>query len=92
MAELNESFSPIDFLSTTTSNLLMLCKDLRELEPNYNPDHVIVGSFKITSFLTNPKTWYNCAHNVVMPEIISRYLRLNLTFVTPQFRCDNGLC
>ena len=54
MPELSEGFSAIDFISTTSSNLLMLCKDLRELEPNHNPDDLIDGSFKITSFLTNP--------------------------------------
>ena len=56
----NGDISPIDLLSTTSSNLLMLCKDIRELEPNYNPNDIIDGSFKITSFFNNSKTWYDC--------------------------------
>ena len=91
MSERNQDFSPIDFLSTMSINLLMLCKDLRELEPNHNPNDVIDGSFKITSFLSNPKAWYNCAENVVIPEIISRYLHLNLTFVTPNHDFDGTM-
>ena len=91
MTELIKSISSTDFLSTTSSNLLMLCKDLRELEPNHNPDDVIDGSFKITSFLNNSKAWYNCAENVVLPEIISRYLYLNLTFVIPNHDFDGTM-
>ena len=91
MAELLDGISPIDLLSATSSNRLILCKDLRELEPNHNPDHPINGSFKITSFLNNPKTWFNCAENVLMPEIISRYLHLNLTFVTPNHDFDGTM-
>ena len=67
MGELNEGFSAIDFLSMRSSNRLMLCKDLRELEPNHNPDD---NSFKITSFLSNPKTWYDCASNVLLSEFV----------------------
>ena len=78
MTVLIEAISPTDFFSTTSSNILMFCKDLRELEPNHNPDDVIDGSFRITSYLSNPKAWYNCAKNVFVPEVISRYLRLNL--------------
>ena len=91
MGELNEGFSVHDFLSTTSINLLLLCKDLRKLEQNYNPNYVIDGSFKITSFLSNPKAWYNCAENVVIPEIISHYLHLNLTFVTPNHDFDGTM-
>ena len=36
MGEFNKGLSVIDFLSTTSSSLLMLCKDLKQLEPNYN--------------------------------------------------------
>ena len=91
MVHLNKDFSTIDFLTMTSSNLLMLCKHLKELQPNHNPDHVIDGSFKITSFLSNPKSWYNCAENVVIPEIISRYLHLNLSFVTPNHDFDGTM-
>ena len=85
------NISPVDFLSTTSSNLLLLCKDLRELEPNYIPNEVIDGSFKITSFFNNSKTWYNCGFNIALPEIISRYLHLNLTFVTPNNDFDGTM-
>ena len=91
MTQLNEGISPIDFLSTTSSNLLMLCKELRELDPKHDPNDVIDGSFKITSFLNNPKAWYNCAENVVIPEIISHYLHLNLTFVEPNNDLDGTM-
>ena len=91
MTELNEGISSIDFLSATSSNSLMLCKDLRELEPNYNPNDIIDGSFKITSLLTKSKNWFNCAGNVVMPEIISHYLHLNLTFATPNNDFDGTM-
>ena len=91
MDEFDEGISPIDFLSITSSNLLMLCKDLKDLGTNHNPDHVIDGSFKITSFLINPKSWYNCAENIVIPEMISRYLHLNLTFVTPNHDFDGTM-
>ena len=91
MTESNENISPIDFLSVTSSNRLVLCKDLKELEPNHNPDHVIDGSFKITSFLTNLNTWYDCDSNVVIPEIISHYLHLNISFVTPNHDFDGTM-
>ena len=91
MNKFNENISPIDFFSMLSINRLILCKDLRELEPNHNPGDIIDGSFKITSFLTNPNTWYDCDSNVVMPEIISRYLRLNLTFVTPNHDFDGTM-
>ena len=91
MNDINENISLIDFLSLTSSNRLMLCKDLRELESNHNPNDVIDGSFKITSFLTNPNAWYDCDSNVVLPEIISRYLHLNLSFVTPNHDFDGTM-
>ena len=91
MNEINENFSPIDFLSMASANRLMLCKDLKELESNHNSDDVIDGSFRITSFLSNPKAWYNCAENVVIPEIISRYLHLNLSFITPNHDFDGTM-
>ena len=91
MSEFNEGFSAIDFLSKTSTNLLMLCKDLRELESNHHHDNMIDGSLKITSFLNNPKTWYDCNSNVVIPEIISHYLHLNLTFVTPNHNFDGTI-
>ena len=86
-----EGFSSTDFLSIAKSNLLINCKDLRKLEPNHNPNDVIGGSFKITSFLNNSKSWYHCVENVVIPEIISHYLRLNITFVTPNHDFDGTM-
>ena len=91
MSELNQGISSIDILSTTSSNLLMLCKDLSELKPNHNPDDVIDSSFKITSFLGKSKPWYACTSNIVFPEIITRYLHLNLTFVTPNHDFDRTM-
>ena len=88
---MNEYMSITDFLSITSSNRLMLCKNLKDLEPNHNPDVVIDGSFKITSFSSNPNTWYNCAENIVLLEIISHYLHLNLTFVTPNHDFDGTM-
>ena len=91
MNEIDEDISPIDFLSMTSSNRLMLCKDLKELEANHNYDDVIDSSFKITSFLGKSKPWYACTSNIVFPEIISRYLHLNLTFVTPNHDFDRTM-
>ena len=91
MSELDEGVSIIDFLSTTSCNLLMLCKDLTELKLNHDHDYLIDGSFKNTSFLNNRKTWYSYNSNIVISEIISRYLHLNLTFVTPNRDFDGTM-
>ena len=65
-----KNISSNDFLSTTSSNLLMLCKDLRELQPNHNTDHVIDGSFKIT-LLTFSVTFIQIKQSII--ETSSRY-------------------
>ena len=88
---MDDSISPADFFSLSSSNLLMLCKDIRELKPNHNPNDKFDGSFKITSFFNNSKTWYNRGLNIILPDIISRYLHLNLTFVTPNRDFDGTM-
>ena len=88
---MDDSISPADFFSLSSSNLLMLCKDIRELKPNHNPNDKFDGSFKITSFFNISKMWYNCGHNIVIPEIISHYLHLNLSFVTPNHNFDGTM-
>ena len=61
----------------TSSNLIILCKDIRKLEPNHKSSDIINGSFKITALLAKPNTWYDCSSNVAFPEIIGHYLNLN---------------
>ena len=88
---MDEGISPALFFSMVSSNRLMLCKDLRELKSNHNRNDKFDGSFKITSFFNISKMWYNCGHNTVIPEIISHYLRLNISFVTPNHNFDGTM-
>ena len=70
---------------------LMYCKNHQELDPNYKNSTQLIGSFKITHSYSNAKSWNYCGYYTELPEIISHYLRLNLTFIIPNHDFDGTL-
>jgi hypothetical protein len=46
-------------------------------------DDQIKGSLKVSTLYHDQSTWYNFDFNAALPEIISHYLGLNLSFVVP---------
>ena len=67
---------------------LLYCKHYSNFNPKH-PNHIIIEeSFRMTSKFKNPKSWFSCGINIVRPEIISHYLHLNLSFVTPTHDFD----
>jgi hypothetical protein len=52
------------------------------LSSHLNVDQ-IKGSFKVSTLYHDQSTWFNYDFNGELPEIISHYLGLNLTFVVP---------
>ena len=90
MTEEGQGFSFTDLRSFSSwIDKLMYCKYLSELNPNHKNATQIIGSFKVTTIF--PKTLTRCRYFVELPEIISYYLRLNLTFVKPNNDFDGSL-
>ena len=90
MTEEGQGFSFTDLRSFSSwIDKLMYCKYLSELNPNHKNATEIIGSFKVTTIF--PKTLTRCRYFVELPEIISYYLRLNLTFVKPNNDFDGSL-
>ena len=75
---------------------LMYCKNYMELDPKYKNGIQSIGSFRVTHSYSNSKSWSYCGYYVELPEIISHYLLLNLSFVKPnhdfngKLGCYNG--
>ena len=77
-------------LSPPWQKNILNCKTLNQLNSNLNPD-IINGSFRITAKYKYPKSWYDCAMNIELPEIIGNYLRLNLSFIKPNHDFDGTI-
>ena len=76
---------------------ILNCKSFNKLNSNLNSD-IISGSFRITAKFKNPKSnesihksMFDCGINVELPEIISRYLGLNLSFIKPNDDFDGTI-
>lgn len=82
MSEGKFSFSSLRLLASWVDQL-MYCKSQLELNPNHNYGTQLIGSFRATNVYRDEKLWTYCGYNVELPEIISHYLRLNLTFIKP---------
>ena len=62
---------------------LMYCKNHEELDPKYKNGTKLIGSFRVTYTNSNSKSWNYCGYYTELPEIISYYLQLSLSFVKP---------
>ena len=76
---------------------ILHCSFFSQLNSNLNFD-VISGSFRITAKYKNPKSAgiihrskYDCGINIELPEIISHYLGLNLSFIKPNDDFDGTI-
>ena len=58
-------------------------KFYNELTSNLKAGDHIEGSFRVTTLYNDPSSWWGYDFNPVIPELISHYLRLNLTFIEP---------
>jgi hypothetical protein len=56
--------------------------DYQELKSDLEQDE-IEGQFRVTTFQREKASWWNGGFYAEIPEIISHYLKLNLTFVAP---------
>ena len=70
---------------------LLHCKHYSNFDPKHRNEDIIKEHFRVTSKFENPKSWFNCGINILLPEIISHYLHLNLSFVTPTHDFDGHL-
>ena len=82
MMELKSSFTNLLSL-TSWAGLLLDCKEYQKLNTYHNADDQLNGSFRVTTFFKNPSSWFSCNKNSALPQLISHYLHLNLTFVKP---------
>ena len=85
-----DGISAVDFLSTTSLNKLINCKYLKDLNANLKPGEVINGSFRIFSADNNIQD-FHCGIHPELPEIISHYLYLNLSYVTSDLFTDRNI-
>ena len=74
---------PILLFFTSWADSFLYCKKYQDLIQNHKPDERLNGSFRITTFYKYPKAWLSCSNNIVLPELISDYLYLNLSFIKP---------
>ena len=70
---------------------LFYCKGYQNLNANHKLDGQLNGSFRITIYYKNPEEWFSCDKNIALPELISHYLHLNLSFVKPNVDFDKTL-
>ena len=84
------SFATLRFISSWVDKV-MYCKSYSDLNPKHKDGIQIQGSFKFTNLYHNEDTWTFCGYYTELPEIISHYLKLNLTFVTPNNDFDGTL-
>ena len=69
----------------------LYCKEYKDLNQNHKLDgQPLNGSFRITTFYKNPEAWFSCGKNIALPELISHYLHLNLTFINPNDDFDRS--
>ena len=68
---------------TSWTDSLLNCKEYENLDPKHKSGDKLNGSFRFTTYYNDPKSWFSCAKNIELPELISHYLHLNLTFVKP---------
>ena len=84
-----ELISFTNLLSLTSwADLLLNCKEYQKLNAHDNPDDQLNGSFRVTTFLKNPSSWFSCDKNIALPQLISQHLHLNLTFIKPNDDLD----
>jgi len=57
-------------------------RDYQELKSDLEQDE-IEGQFRVTTFKREKMAWWNGGYHAEIPEIISHYFKLNLTFVAP---------
>ena len=84
------SFSNLRLISSWVDQLFC-CKNITELNPNHQIGTKLNGYLRIIHLFKSPKTWLICGFNTELPEIISYYLRLNLSFVKPKNDFDGTL-
>ena len=68
---------------TSWSDSLLYCKEYLNLNSNHKHGQPFNGSFRFTTFRKNPEEWFSCYKERALPELISHYLHLNLSFVKP---------
>ena len=76
------NFATLRFLRSWVDQLIY-CKNHMELDPKYKNGTKLIGSFRVTHSYSNSKSWNYCGYYTELPEIISHYLLLNLSFVKP---------
>ena len=84
------SFANLRLISSWVDQLLY-CKNLTELNPNHQNGTQLNGYFRFISLFKSPNTWLICGLDTELPEIISHYLHLNLSFVKPNDDFDGSL-
>ena len=78
------------YLSATWSDTLLSCKDFRNWN-HLKSNHTFDEPFRVTTLFTNTNKWYDCGYIAELPELISHYLHLNLTFVKPKDDFDGTI-
>ena len=78
------------FLASPSQMNTLNCKKISEINSNLAPD-IVTGLLRITTKFKNPKLWYDCGMGSELPQIISHYLRLNLTFIKPNDDFDGTI-
>ena len=86
----SEEFYLWHYLSATWSDALLSCKDFRNWN-NLKLNHTFDGSFRVTTLFTNTNKWFDCGYIAELPELISRYLDLDLKFVKPNDDFDGTI-
>ena len=75
---------------TFWADSLLNCKEYEDLDSKHKSDDKLNGSFRFTTYYNDPKSWFSCDKNIELPELISHYLHLNLTFVKPDDDFDKS--
>ena len=84
------SFSSLRLLGSWVDQL-MYCRNQLELNPNHKNTTELIGSFKFTYLYDKELMWTTCGFDNELIEIISHYLKFNLTFIKPNSDFDGTL-
>ena len=90
MSEEEFSFANLRLISSWVDQLLY-CKNLTELNPNHQIGTQLNGNLRVISLFKSPKSWLICGLDTELPEIISHYLHLNLSFARTNNDFDGTL-
>ena len=84
------SFATLRFIKKWVDEI-MYCKSHTDLNPRHKNGIQIEGSLRFTNLYPKEDSWTFCGYYTELPEIISHYLKLNLTFVRPNNDFDGTL-